>query len=346
MIWQHASLVRRRSVLANVAAGALGRHQTLWTALGGLPADGAARRPATTCMQVGLARISATQRAGTLSGGQAQRVAIARALAQRPRRCWPTNRSPASIPRRREEIMRLLRRLAHQDGLAVLCVLHQVDLAFGYADRVVGMRDGRVAFDQPRGGAVARRGAPALSGRGRMSAVDRASRARGWPRWGGALGIALRTVGILLAIAGGGAVADRRAGAAAGPDHRRPRHGRHHLAAPCRPISRNCPTCCGRRWRPSTSRSSAPWPASAWRCRWRCWRRATSRRRARSITCRAASSASPARCPTWSGRCCSSPPSGSARSPAAWRWRCIRSACSAGCSPRRSRTWTWRRSRR
>jgi len=38
MIWQQASLVRRRSVLSNVAAGALGRYGGLWTALGGLPA--------------------------------------------------------------------------------------------------------------------------------------------------------------------------------------------------------------------------------------------------------------------------------------------------------------------
>ena len=32
----------------------------------------------------------------------------------------------------------------------MLCVLHQVDLAFAYADRVVGMRDGRMAFDRQR----------------------------------------------------------------------------------------------------------------------------------------------------------------------------------------------------
>jgi phosphonate transport system ATP-binding protein len=38
MIWQHASLVRRRSVLSTVAAGTLGRYGGLWTALGGLPA--------------------------------------------------------------------------------------------------------------------------------------------------------------------------------------------------------------------------------------------------------------------------------------------------------------------
>jgi phosphonate transport system ATP-binding protein len=31
-----------------------------------------------------------------------------------------------------------------------LCVLHQVELAYAYADRVVGIRDGRIAFDLPR----------------------------------------------------------------------------------------------------------------------------------------------------------------------------------------------------
>ena len=150
MIWQHASLVRRRSVLANVAAGALGRHQSLWTSLGGLPA--AELRAARDYLhQVGLAHL-ATQRAGTLSGGQAQRVAIARALAQQPLVVLADEPVASLDPEAARDIMQLLRRLAHQDGLAVLCVLHQVDLAFAYADRVVGMRDGRVAFDQPRAG--------------------------------------------------------------------------------------------------------------------------------------------------------------------------------------------------
>src|SRR5689334_3820713 len=97
MIWQQASLVRRRSVLSNVAAGALGRYGGLWTALGGLPA--VERRAAYDHLRaVGLAAL-AGQRAGTLSGGQAQRVAIARALAQRPQVCSPTSRWPASIPK-------------------------------------------------------------------------------------------------------------------------------------------------------------------------------------------------------------------------------------------------------
>jgi phosphonate transport system ATP-binding protein len=47
--------------------------------------------------------------------------------------------------------MRLLRRLAAEDNLAVLCVLHQVELAYEFADRVVGVRDGRIVFDLASG---------------------------------------------------------------------------------------------------------------------------------------------------------------------------------------------------
>jgi phosphonate transport system ATP-binding protein len=147
MIWQHASLVRRRSVLSNVAAGGLGRHGGLWTALGGLPA--AERRAALYHLsEVGLPHLAA-QRAGTLSGGQAQRVAIARALTQRPQALLADEPVASLDPEAADDIMRLLRHLAAEDNLAVLCVLHQVELAYAYADRVVGIRDGRMAFDLP-----------------------------------------------------------------------------------------------------------------------------------------------------------------------------------------------------
>ena len=147
MIWQHASLVRRRSVLSNVAAGALGRYGGLWTALGGLPA--VERRAAYDYLRaVGLVAL-AGQRAGTLSGGQAQRVAIARALAQRPQVLLADEPVASLDPEAADDIMRLLRHLATHERLAVLCVLHQVELAYGYADRVVGIRDGRIAFDRP-----------------------------------------------------------------------------------------------------------------------------------------------------------------------------------------------------
>jgi phosphonate transport system ATP-binding protein len=147
MIWQQAHLIRRRGVAANVAAGALGRHQTWWTAFGGLPeVERVAAR--LYLNDVGLGHL-AGQRAGTLSGGQAQRVAIARALAQQPRLLLADEPVASLDPEAAHGIMRLLSQLAHRDGLAVLCVLHQVDLAYDYADRIVGMRAGRVAFDAP-----------------------------------------------------------------------------------------------------------------------------------------------------------------------------------------------------
>jgi phosphonate transport system ATP-binding protein len=148
MISQHASLVRRRSVVANVASGALGHYGDWWTALGGLPARELVAAQ-DYLAEVGLTDL-ARQRAGTLSGGQAQRVAIARALAQRPRALLADEPVASLDPEAAEDIMCLLKRLAKADNLAVLCVLHQVDLAYSHADRVVGIRDGRVAFDLPK----------------------------------------------------------------------------------------------------------------------------------------------------------------------------------------------------
>jgi phosphonate transport system ATP-binding protein len=148
MVWQQVSLVRRRSVVANVACGALARHNTLWTRFGGLPSEEVPG--ALTCLQqVGLEHL-ADRRASNLSGGQAQRVAIARALLQRPAVLLADEPVASLDPEAAGEIMRLLRRLAREQNLAVLCVLHQIDLAFDYADRIVGMKDGMVAMDQPR----------------------------------------------------------------------------------------------------------------------------------------------------------------------------------------------------
>jgi phosphonate transport system ATP-binding protein len=147
MIWQHASLVRRRSVLANVASGSLGHHFSLWTALGGLPVS-ELRNAHGHLASVGLPHL-AHQRAGTLSGGQSQRAAIARALAQRPRLLLADEPVASLDPEGAEEIMKLLQKLAETEKLAVLCVLHQVELAYRYAHRVVGIREGRVAFDLP-----------------------------------------------------------------------------------------------------------------------------------------------------------------------------------------------------
>jgi phosphonate transport system ATP-binding protein len=145
MVFQNAHLVRRRSVVANVISGTLGRHRGLAVTLGRLPES---ERPfAMTCLnQVGLDAF-AEQRAGTLSGGQAQRVSVARALAQRPLALLADEPVASLDPDAAQDLMGLLRRLAHEDGLGVLCVLHQPELARRFADRILGMKDGRIRFD-------------------------------------------------------------------------------------------------------------------------------------------------------------------------------------------------------
>ena len=146
LISQHANLVKRRSVLANVCTGALGRHRTLSTMLGRVPKSEI--EPARGYLdEVGLLPL-AGQRAGTLSGGQAQRVAVARALAQRPEVVLADEPVASLDPEAADEVMRLLRRLATDDQLAVVCVLHQPELATRYADRLIGMRGGRIEFDE------------------------------------------------------------------------------------------------------------------------------------------------------------------------------------------------------
>jgi phosphonate transport system ATP-binding protein len=145
LVSQHANLVKRRSVLANVCTGALGRHRTLSTAFGRVPT--CEIEPARGFLdEVGLAHL-ADQRAGTLSGGQAQRVAIARALAQRPQVVLADEPVASLDPEAADDVMSLLRRLASDDGLAVVCVLHQPELATRYADRLIGMRSGQIEFD-------------------------------------------------------------------------------------------------------------------------------------------------------------------------------------------------------
>lgn len=145
LVFQDGRLVRRRTALANVASGALGRYHTPLSALGRLDRE-ALENALETLGQVGLERV-ARQRADTLSGGQAQRVAIARALAQRPSVLLADEPVASLDPDASVEVLQLLATLARDRGLAVLCVLHQPDLAARFADRIVGIAGGVAVFD-------------------------------------------------------------------------------------------------------------------------------------------------------------------------------------------------------
>ncbi|MFJ3234798.1 ABC transporter ATP-binding protein [Streptomyces sp. NPDC086787] len=80
-----------------------------------------------------------------LSGGEQQRVALARALAPRPRLLMldePLGQLDRSL---RERLVVELRELFSRLGTTVLAVTHDQGEAFALADRVVVMRDGRIA---------------------------------------------------------------------------------------------------------------------------------------------------------------------------------------------------------
>jgi len=148
MVFQQVLLVRRRSAVENVAYGALGElplHRSFTSRL--FPAEVAERAHASLA-RVGLADV-AWKRADTLSGGQAQRVAIARALCQRAQLVLADEPVASLDPQAAEDVLVLLGEIARVDGLAALVVLHQPELAYRYADRVVGIVAGEIVFDEP-----------------------------------------------------------------------------------------------------------------------------------------------------------------------------------------------------
>jgi phosphonate transport system ATP-binding protein len=98
--------------------------------------------------RVGLAGYQ-DRRADALSGGQRQRVGIARALMQRPDLLLVDEPTASLDPKTARQIMRLIRALVLERGTPALVNIHDVALAQAFADRIVGLKDGRVVFDGP-----------------------------------------------------------------------------------------------------------------------------------------------------------------------------------------------------
>lgn len=82
-----------------------------------------------------------------LSGGQRQRAFIAMILAQDTRYILLDEPLNNLDLRHAIDIMKLLRRMADELGKRVIVVLHDINVAAAYADRIVGLKDGRVIAD-------------------------------------------------------------------------------------------------------------------------------------------------------------------------------------------------------
>ena len=86
-----------------------------------------------------------------LSGGERQRVMIARALAQEPSVLLLDEPTSFLDLKHKREIFRLAACLAHDGGLCVVVVSHDLDLASQYCDRLLVLKEGRViAAGTPR----------------------------------------------------------------------------------------------------------------------------------------------------------------------------------------------------
>jgi len=146
-VFQRHNLVPRLSALSNVLHGAQARHAGPRYWLHGL-APQSMREAAMHCLdQVGLADL-ARQRADSLSGGQSQRVAIARMLMQEPELVFADEPVASLDPSAGEEVMELFIDLMRRRRTTLLFTSHNLAHTVTYADRIVGLRDGRVALDE------------------------------------------------------------------------------------------------------------------------------------------------------------------------------------------------------
>ncbi|MFC3978777.1 MULTISPECIES: ABC transporter ATP-binding protein [Streptosporangium] len=132
-VYQEPRLVQARRVLANVVLG--------------LPRS--AREAGLAALEeVGLAGYGGAWPA-TLSGGEAQRVALARALVRDPELLLLDEPFAALDALTRLQMQELVAELCERHRPAVVLVTHDVDEAVRLADRVVVLRDGAFAVEQP-----------------------------------------------------------------------------------------------------------------------------------------------------------------------------------------------------
>ncbi len=146
-IFQDFALVDRLTTYQNVMNGRLGRTKN-WASVFGHFSTQDHMIVGSILRDTNLAEL-ADRRVDQLSGGQRQRVAIARCLAQEPKLILADEPVSNLDPALAEKVLQLLTGEARKRGIGVVFTSHQPELSQRFADRIVGLRDGRIQFDQP-----------------------------------------------------------------------------------------------------------------------------------------------------------------------------------------------------
>ena len=147
MVFQSFNLVTRTSVIQNVLAACV-PDMPFWRVMLGAFRKADKIKALESLDKVGILD-KAYMRADQLSGGQQQRVALARTLTQDPKIILADEPVAALDPVTAKQVMQDFVRINKDMGITILLNIHHVELALEYADRIIGIRAGKIVYDGP-----------------------------------------------------------------------------------------------------------------------------------------------------------------------------------------------------